>query len=577
MQADRLLFIGCFVYQLLYVCWGLEFSDTGFNATFFQQFFEDPASVQYNFPYWLTGAVGGLWLLMFADLGILGIRLLGALVFTGTLMLIHSLLKPRLGGRHLRLGLASVALLLGPTTAFSGLEYNLLTSLLFALASLLIVRGVTQPRKAALFAAGVVLGLNVFARFPNVVGIAMVLPAMYFGWLMRRDRREVVISAGLIVGGFVSAILSILVLMTAMGHLELYVGSLRLLTSLAASGQSHGVWSMVKTLSDQYLTVAEVLVVSVVFLWIYAALAAKSQYFSQAVLAAATVLLLALMYVRDDFLTVSLMYLYIGLVALVSAQALLDRATHPEVKLLFVIALMQVGLSPLGSNFGFINQGAFAFVIGLPASIAYVLTRESYDLLPSRCRALAGNAASRARAKQSLMVAGMTLSVLLGWTFTYCEARWKHRLVHPIHSPLTQFVFSSRERAAVVNELLAESAKYVSRGDYVLAYDEMPMFYYLTHTRPYLYGLWPRAVDDELFRGTLERSLAEKGVLPVVVRQKVSTWGNWPAEVPSGYHDRTTGKDAYLREFQERHAYRLAWENGAFQIWVTAASLRAFP
>ena len=63
------------------------------------------------------------------------------------------------------------------------------------------------------------------------------------------------------------------------------------------------------------------------------------------------------------------------------------------------------------------------------------------------------------------------------------EARWKHRLVHPIQSPLTQFVFTSRERATVVNELLAESAKYVTRGDYVLAYDEMPMFYDLTHTR----------------------------------------------------------------------------------------------
>ena len=569
-RAERLLFIGSLGYQLLYVCWGLEFSDTGFNATFFQQIFDDPASVQYNFPYWLTGVVGGLWLLIFADLGILGIRLLGALVFTGTLMLIHSLLKPGLGGRHLRLGLVSVALLLGPTTAFFGLEYNLLTSLLFALASLLIVRGLTQTRRATLFAGGVVLGLNVFARFPNVVGIAMVLPAMYFAWSRRRDLPEVLISASLIVGGFLSAILSVLVLMTSIGHIDLYVESLRRLTSLASSGQSHAIWPMVKMLSAQYLTVGAVLVGSVAFVWIYAVLAAKSRHLAQGVLATATIFLFALMYVRDDFLAVSLLYVYIGLVAIVSGHVLLDRATPPEVRLLFVVALMQVALSPLGSDFGFINQGAFAFVIGLPASIAYVLSRESYGLLPSRLRALVGNAASRARAKQSLVVASMTLSVLLGWMFTYCEARWKHRLVHPIQSPLTQFVFTSRERAIVVNELLAESAKYVTRGDYVLAYDEMPMFYYLTHTRPYTYGLWPKLVDDEVFRRTLERSLAEKGVLPVVIRQKVSTWGNWPADVPSGYQDRsTTGRDGYLREFQERHAYRLAWENGAFQIWVT--------
>jgi hypothetical protein len=562
------LFIAIFAYQLLHIWWGIDFSDTGFNATFFQQIFDEPASVQYNFPYWLTGVIGGLWVAVFGTLGLLGIRLLGILLFTGMVMLVHALLKPHFGGPHLRAGLACEVLLLGPTTAFFGLEYNLLTALCFTLGSLLIFRGLTHNSRGSLFAAGVVLGLNVFVRLPNVVYVAMIAPALYFGWSRRRPLRDAITPAGIILLGFVVAVCAVLLLMRAVGHFDLYIDSLRRLRDLAASGQSHGLMVMVKTMATQYLTLAGVLVATLAFVWTYAMVARRAWRVAVGFLAVAGLWLFMSMYAQNDFLTLNLVYVAIALVTLVCAQALLDPASNPEVKFLFLLALMQVALSPLGSDHGFINQRGFAIVIGLPAAIAYVLNRDSYGLVPSWLRDVARDARTRFRAKQSLVIAAMAVSLLAGWVFTYCEGRWKHTLVFPIRSPLAPFIFSSRERATAVNELLAESARYVGENDYALAYDEMPMFYYLTRTRPFLYGLWPKLFDDEVFRQTLEASFSEKRILPVIIRQRVSTWGNWPAEVPADYDRISNGRNRYLREFQQRHGYSLAWENKAFQIWV---------
>jgi hypothetical protein len=43
--------------------------------------------------FWLTGVIGGLWVKVFSPLGLLGIRLGGAVVNTVTVVLTYNLLK----------------------------------------------------------------------------------------------------------------------------------------------------------------------------------------------------------------------------------------------------------------------------------------------------------------------------------------------------------------------------------------------------------------------------------------------------------------------------------------------------
>ena len=92
-------------------------------------------------------------------------------------------------------------------------------------------------------------------------------------------------------------------------------------------------------------------------------------------------------------------------------------------------------------------------------------------------------------------------------------------------------IYTTKERAVVLNELLEESSKYIKPGGYVLAYHSIPMFHYWTETKPYLRNSMPWFYEAGLFREELNTSFEEKKILPVVVQQLKKTVGNageWP-------------------------------------------------
>lgn len=55
----------CVVLQVPLVFWGAELCDAGFYLTFYQNFFDAPESVSYNFMYWLSGLIGAIWTKVF--------------------------------------------------------------------------------------------------------------------------------------------------------------------------------------------------------------------------------------------------------------------------------------------------------------------------------------------------------------------------------------------------------------------------------------------------------------------------------------------------------------------------------
>jgi len=129
-------------------------------------------------------------------------------------------------------------------------------------------------------------------------------------------------------------------------------------------------------------------------------------------------------------------------------------------------------------------------------------------------------------------------------------------------------IFTSRERALAVNQLLDTSKKYVKPNDYVLAYGNIPMFYFLTDSKPFLYNIWLGEYSLDYYRHLMDKSLSEKKILPVIVRPKVSTWGNWPSEVPGISYAEDNEWNNYFNYFLDKNGYQLVWENNTFQILI---------
>jgi hypothetical protein len=114
-----------------------------------------------------------------------------------------------------------------------------------------------------------------------------------------------------------------------------------------------------------------------------------------------------------------------------------------------------------------------------------------------------------------------------------------------------------------------ESAKYVKPNDYVLAYDCLPLYYYLTDTKPYMYNSWLWLYDPGVFKNQLEKAYGETHFCPVVIMHKRSTLGNnWPQNYDEDFkgHDVTLG---YINDFLSAHHYNQVWENDFFKIYLS--------
>ncbi len=101
----------------------------------------------------------------------------------------------------------SELLALGLCSCPSVLLYNYLTYLFFTLAALFVYRGLMREDDRWLIAAGVILGVNVFVRLPNVTECALILAVWYDGLRKRRKPAVVIGSTIRCIAGFLAGAL----------------------------------------------------------------------------------------------------------------------------------------------------------------------------------------------------------------------------------------------------------------------------------------------------------------------------------------------------------------------------------
>ena len=138
-----------------------------------------------------------------------------------------------------------------------------------------------------------------------------------------------------------------------------------------------------------------------------------------------------------------------------------------------------------------------------------------------------------------------------------------------VEHPLLTGVLTTNERAKVMQELLDELRKYVKPGDFIFAYEEISLIYFLTQTRTYLYHTWPMLEQPANFKKLIEKAEIERPLLPVVVRAKASTSArHWPNNLDEGLepYERETSNRQLAEVFLKRHQYVKIWENLFFEI-----------
>jgi hypothetical protein len=591
-MQTRVFFIWLFLFQFVLIFQGIDLSDEGFLAIFYQQIFHNPESVQYNFMFWLTGIIGGVYFKIFSFFGLWGLRLGGVMVTTGTAVLVYALLKKHLNKNYLKLGLFLIIITLNNDV--KELNYNNLSAFFYVTIIYFLFHGLKESSHLKIFISGVFISLNFFIRPPNILEIGMILGILYYGREKKRDLGFMVKQIFSFLGGFLVCTAVTLLIIYSIGHWDIYMNALKVLYKMGKSSapitdiekNDYGIFKLLRQLKSNNaksifitLSIMGGLGLGIV---VYSILKKKIARFYRIGLLLKSVFVLSIVTlicfgVIDHWF---ILYFYSGLIVMVFLLVITTEIDFDIRFLLFCGCFILISF-PFGSSAGIMTAGRYSFWIGLPIAINYLFSFKSVknqftyytgELKNSIQLNITDN---QIRVAKNLLV-GLLIFEGLFHSYFYPFFDWRNRaeMHYSLDNRLLGGIYTTKGRAEALNELLHASSKYVKKGDYVLAYDCMPLYNFLTESVPYIRSAYPWLYETEIFNNELNLAKVQKKILPVVIMQTIQTIGDgskWPEEsLPTDYSkwDVNQGRNKYMNEFLLHNNYKEVWTNGYFKILI---------
>lgn len=587
----KLFFLLFFLYQLFFTLQGLDLSDEGFFCTFYQQIFDNPDSVQYNFMFWLSGIVGGAFHYVFGSTGVLGLRIFAALMTTGSVVLVYNLLKKYLVIGHLQLGLAIVLLLMNNNTKVY--HYNYLSVLFYVITAILLFRGLKENKFSFLFISGLFIALDTFSRIPSVVNLGLALAIFYFGFLNKTPFKKQLLQVFVFGAGFVVGVGAVLMAIKAIGHWDVFVNAIILVGKLGSGAEesAYGMSALIMQFVNAYF--ASLKVAAIVLAG--AVLAAASMNYLKTtpfyrkwfvdIMKYAILLVLLLFIVKGVIDNFAALYFMTGLSLICGLLILVSNAAK-EMKLLTFIGCFILMAYPLGSGAGLYSVGIYSLWFSFPIALDFLFNIRSFngrfDLGGNSlqlCTMVSVQEKQFIDIKRYIVLICIVAGLYYSWYYPFFDYHQRTKMTYTVNNDYLKGVRTTRERATVMTELLNESTKYVKPGDYTLAYHSIPMFHAATKTIPFVHNSMPWFYQASVFKEELDLAVQRTNIHPVVVIQKRKTVGRagstWPDPAPyydEAWYRKNGPRDSTLNVFLQENHYSEVWSNEMFRILTPGRS-----
>lgn len=581
----KYFFAFLFIYMILLTFQGVDLSDEGFVGTFYQQIFRNPESVQYNFMFWFSGIVGGVFNLFFESTGLLGLRLLSAVLTISCVILTYQLLKPHLNHGSLKLGLLIIILFLSNNTKV--FHYNYLSVLLYILTISFLFRGLKNHRWYWFVVSGFLVALDTLTRIPSIVNLGLVIFILFYGYKNHTALNMQIRQSLQFIIGFVVGVLGLLLIMKIIGHYEIFLGALKLVVNMGSNNQE-GHYGLTKLLGQFFATYSVSIKYSFILLLLLFLLILGvhtyriSSYYKKGVvevLKYALVTFVSYLIVTGLIDHKVMLYLLTG-VTLIAGFLILSVKGYTDIQTLMLMGCYILLAYPFGSSAGLTTVGIYCLWISFPIALDYFLkikkTNISVSIIESKSSFTTALESNQTRwnkfLKYSIML-GICACLYHAWYYPFFDYHDRLKMHHGLENEHMQGIFTTKERAEVINDLIVESKKYVRKGDLVLAYHSFPIFHYMTETIPYVRNSMPWFYNTVIFEEELQNAYQRTGLLPVVIRQKRKTFGKsdsgWP-DAPIYYdsiwYQKNRGRDSCMNNFLREYKYRNVWENQIFEI-----------
>src|SRR6056297_74360 len=566
------------IWPFLFIWQGLDLTDTGYLLTGGQQVFVELQNIQLS--YLFSFIITGLWSRLSAPLGLMGAYLGSAFLSIVIAFSTYRALRKYIPETTLLLGLLFTIMV---PNMMRYINYNNLTALVFVLGSGVLFKAYSTNKPVYYLVAGVIFGSSFFFRLPNLVSISLI-PVLFAGFYLNdptwKENLKCVLAFS---AGFLFALMIPFVIFSMTGISDQYFQTFERLWSFMGDSSSHH--SGMGLIKKVFLDIDKTFAAFLKSLVILAVLAKINDIFHSRFIRAGIIsLALVLVFLTGTgFVGQTATYHYY-LFALIGSVLLLQLAgftsSGRDIRFASLVALMVMIFGMAGSNTG-LSAARYDLWLAIPLTLHGLFQLKglyisqfpnSGKIVKEEKKGICFFSEEGLKLVRKIICASLVLFFLiLCYRFSYKDSDQRYMLRYNVDHPKMRYVFTTRERSRVMTEALNELSKYVMPGDYLLAYNYIPLFYYLTDTRPYVYHSWPEMYTPEQLINKLKKAVMERPDLPPVIRAKYPPVNeNWPQIHLSG-----RGPAAHLKvfsQFLKQGKYVQVWENDFFQILLPRSS-----
>jgi len=564
------VFITLLLYRSTSIFYGFELCDTGLYATFYHNIFDSPESVSQNFPTWLTGVIGGLFMNLFPNSGLIGIRILGIVNLGLTIILVYKILNRDINITALIIGLIiSTTVTIGIPLEFF---HNPFSVTLFLISSYYLLNGIQTNRKLSFALSGFIIALNIFVRFPNILDFGLIFIIIINGVLTKSStwKNQIVY----FILAYITAILSTILFMVSINHYELFIASLSELNNMANSNGSHGLSSLIKINISCYISIIKqglllslsLLVITIIFEII------RKKTNEKFYLLLIIITVIAIYYLTRNYNEIKVLYFF----SLISLSWKVYNQNQNQ-KNLSLLGLFMLIVMPLGSDYAVYNFGIYTIWLAVPLVIDILFNQNLDFRIGQKNKKLSIYIHHKSILTViSLFIITFTIKNIYNETkSSYFDYGPRSNKTSTINSCKTKYIYTTPQRAQVINELLISIKPFIKENDEIIAYESIPMIYYLTNTKPFLGIPWPFNLPPENLANRLNAACKNNpSYKPSVLVQKfpsIGTFGKpdkyYFSEHPSGQRHLYIEQIKVLLNFLVENNYQVVWENSYFTLY----------
>lgn len=548
------------IYPLIKINQGVDVSDSTYSLG--NYLFFDRLEGTWVVSTYLSNVVG--WLLTKLPFGttLLGMNLYTGLIVSGLTISLYFLLRKWMPDWIVFIGeFIAIGFLWIPM----GILYNYLTYLLFALGAVLLYKGLVEEKNRVLIAAGIMLGLNVWVRIPNLAEMALIVCVWYYCYLRKETMQIAVRKTGFCVAGYAVGVVVPLIMILLQYGLGGIVQMVQGLSQIQSGDDSYSVFSMIKMTLDAYVRTGKWVgfIVAGIVLGLAMFFVKKDAYIraKKALYLLGIAVMLRFFWGRGMFSfryyeDYSSMYewgmigLYLALVA--CGYLFFAKGVSESERLLGMVSLVVIGITPLGSN-NYTYQNLNNLFVVAPVTV-YAFVKWFRRGYPVERRVL--------YFPWKAMVAVLAIMILVQsvgfhFKFVFRDGMDGTPRDTMVTSPGTiAGMRTTQKNAEELGGLLAylEAEKAKQRDVEAIFYGDCPGLPYLSQIPSAIGNSWPDLDSNPV--DWMEEELMELTVRPLVVIRKVE---------PSS--DSFVVKKEMLQDYMSASHYEEVYENDGYTVY----------